>query len=55
MKAYSYKSVESILKNNLDGKELPVRLTGPSVTHENIRGNTYYSMKGETYAARTDF
>jgi transposase len=42
MKAYSYKSVESILKNNLDGKELPVRLTGPSVTHENIRGNTYY-------------
>jgi transposase len=43
MKAYSYKSVESILKNNLDGKELPVRLTGPSVTHENIRGNTYYS------------
>ena len=23
MKAYSYKSVESILKNNLDGKELP--------------------------------
>jgi transposase len=43
MKAYSYKSVESILKNNLDGKELPVRLAGPSITHENIRGNTYYS------------
>jgi hypothetical protein len=43
MKAYSYKSVESILKNNLDGKELPVRLAGPPVTHENIRGNTYYT------------
>jgi transposase len=42
MKAYSYKSVESILKNNLDGKELPERVIGPSVTHENIRGNTYY-------------
>jgi transposase len=42
MKAYSYKSVESILRNNLDGKELTERLTGPSVTHENIRGNAYY-------------
>jgi len=43
MKAYSYKSVESILKNNLDGKELPDRSTGSLVTHENIRGNTYYT------------
>lgn len=43
MKAYSYKSVESILKNNLDGKELPDRSTGSLVTHENIRGNAYYT------------
>jgi hypothetical protein len=42
MKAYSYKSVESILKNNLDGKELPERIAGRSITHENIRGNGYY-------------
>ncbi len=43
MKAYSYKSVESILKNNLDGKELPDRSTGSLETHENIRGNAYYT------------
>jgi transposase len=42
MRAYSYKSVESILKNNLDGKELPERPSGKCVTHENIRGNNYY-------------
>lgn len=42
MKAYSYKSVESILKNNLDGKELPCEIHSVPVTHENIRGNTYY-------------
>lgn len=43
MKAYSYKSVESILKNNLDGRELPERSTGPSIIHENIRGKSYYT------------
>jgi len=42
MKAYSYKSVESILKNNLDGKELPERLPERCIVHENIRGNEYY-------------
>ncbi len=42
MKAYSYKSVESILKNNLDGRELPCGRIAPSVVHENIRGNAYY-------------
>ncbi len=42
MKAYSYRSVESILKNNLDGKDLPERLDRPSVAHENIRGGSYY-------------
>lgn len=42
MTAYSYKSVESILKNNLDGKDLPESITGRSITHENIRGNSYY-------------
>jgi transposase len=42
MKAYSYKSVESILKNNLDGRELPSEIHSVPVTHENIRGNVYY-------------
>jgi transposase len=42
MKAYSYKSVESILKNNLDGRELPSEIRSVPVTHENIRGNAYY-------------
>jgi transposase len=42
MKAYSYRSVESILKNNLDGRELPERSSRPSVAHENIRGSGYY-------------
>jgi transposase len=43
MKVYSYKSVESILKNNLDGRELPCeRPSGTTVIHENVRGKTYY-------------
>lgn len=42
MKAFSYRSVESILKNSLDGKEFPEGSMRPSVTHENIRGSSYY-------------
>jgi transposase len=42
MKAYSYRSVESILKHNLDGREPPEQSDRPSVTHENIRGSSYY-------------
>ena len=53
LRAYSYKSVESILKNNLDGKELTERASGPAVVHENIRGNTYCT-KGGIDAERTD-
>jgi hypothetical protein len=34
--------VESILKNKVDGKELPERPAGASFTHGNIRGNNYY-------------
>jgi len=45
IKAYSYKSVESILKNGLD--QLPLPFTAqdehlPPHTHPNIRGNDYY-------------
>jgi len=52
MKAFSYRSVQSILRHNLDGKELPVMMSAPTIDHENIRGNTYY--KESTYAERTD-
>ncbi len=53
LKAYSYKSVESILKMKLDGKELPLPRTHHPVVHENIRGTTYYTEGGQ-HAPRTD-
>jgi transposase len=53
LKAYSYKSVESILKTKLDGKDLPAPRTSRPVAHENIRGTTYYT-EGEHHASRTD-
>lgn len=43
MKVYSYRSVESILKNNLDGKELPEEPSEKLIIHENIRGKGYYT------------
>ena len=42
----SYKSIESILKNNLDQQELPGQDPSPEhtpVNHDNVRGPTYYS------------
>ena len=42
LNTYSYKSVESILKNKLDGKELPEKPSGKCIVHENIRGRSYY-------------
>jgi transposase len=42
LNAYSYKSVESILKNKLDGKDLPESTSGKCIVHENIRGRSYY-------------
>jgi transposase len=41
--AFSYRSVESILKNGLDRQPLPeVRATRPHPRHRNVRGATYY-------------
>jgi transposase len=41
--AYSYKSVMSILKNGLD-RELIASASQPSIiTHENIRGSSYFN------------
>jgi len=56
LKAYSYKSVESILKNNLDGKTLLLETpSGNTLPHENIRGRAYYELdKEDAYVERTD-
>jgi transposase len=48
LRAYSYKSVESILKNKLDTQDLPEPVPEKAVLHENIRGKDYYQE--ETYA-----
>jgi len=43
--AYSYKSVQSILKNNLDQKAVPSQLVQHHVTeknHEYVRGGNYF-------------
>ena len=52
LKAYSYKSVESILKNKLDGRDLPAQRATRPIAHENIRGTVYYT--GGEHAKRTD-
>lgn len=53
IKAYSYKSVNSILKNGLDQQPLlfeqPDIITKP-VDHPNIRGKQYYSEKEKCHA-----
>ena len=40
--ARSYTSVTSILKNNLDRKRPASATDGPAITHDNIRGPTYF-------------
>jgi transposase len=46
LKAYSYKSVESILKQGLDRQQLPESLSSEKpVLHYNIRGREYYHEK----------
>ncbi len=43
LQAYSYKSIASILKNNLDQRPLPEPTSPtPPLTHSNIRGAHYY-------------
>ncbi len=43
IKAYNYKSVESILKSKLDAQALPAPVTvGNPILHENLRGKDYY-------------
>jgi len=52
IKAFSYKSVESILKRGLDqhGLVFDQTETPPPVTHHNIRGRGYYEEKETPHA-----
>lgn len=43
IQSFSYKSVESILRNGLDQKPLPPQQSGPPpIEHQNVRGPGYY-------------
>ncbi|MEA1980515.1 MAG: IS21 family transposase [candidate division Zixibacteria bacterium] len=46
-KAYSYKSVRSILEKGLEKKPLPQSYEYPAITHENIRGTEYFHNQKE--------
>jgi transposase len=51
LKAYSYKNVESILKNNLDKQALPESpATEKTIIHYNLRGKEYYQSKEAGHA-----
>jgi len=50
LKVYSYKSIESILKTNLDTQELPESSSGVKIIHTNIRGREYYQQKEAAHA-----
>lgn len=44
----SYKSVESILRNNLDRERVPEQIRTCALHHENIRGSNYFSYQIHT-------
>lgn len=46
-KAYSYKSVRSILEKGLDQNSSPESYTYPEINHENIRGSQYFHNQKE--------
>jgi len=50
LNAYSYKSVESILKTNLDKQEIETSAEGKSIIHYNLRGREYYRQEEATHA-----
>jgi transposase len=45
IKGVNYKSIKSILENNLEQKPLPNRQEPPAVAHGNIRGPQYYDER----------
>ncbi len=48
VRAFSYKSVELMLKNNLEALPLAEQKPPPTLTHHNIRGADYYQIKEKT-------
>ena len=50
LKAYSYKNVESILKNNLDKQDLHEPATRKPIIHYNLCGKEYYQQKEASHA-----
>ena len=50
----NYKSIKSILENNLDQKALPQQQDLLPVAHENIRGTDYYDDERNQHADTTD-
>ncbi len=42
LNAYSYTSLNSILKNSLDRQRRAPATDGPAITHSNIRGADYF-------------
>jgi len=54
IRGVSYKSIKSILENNLDQKPLPEQLELLTVSHENIRGTHYYNDERISHADPTD-
>jgi transposase len=42
-RSYSYRSVDSILRKNLEGQPLPHAPLEPLPLHENVRGSNYYN------------
>jgi transposase len=43
IRGVSYKSIKSILENNLDAKPLPRQLDLPAPAHDNLRGTGYFT------------
>ena len=49
LEAFTYKSVQSILKNGLDHQPLPkpIPMVPLPSTHDHLRGTTYYQQEGD--------
>lgn len=54
IKGITYRSIKSILENNLDQRVLPAQMALPPVSHENIRGTDYYNDERRRHADTTD-
>jgi transposase len=54
IKGVTYKSIKSILENNLDQQSLPRQMNLPPVAHENIRGTDYYNDERKHHADTTN-